>query len=617
MNKINSRRLAIPVVLFVGILLLVGSVAGVRADAHAATQAAISATSVVYSIYTVYVPDDLLTIQGALDAAAAVYATPAAINAANDIYTLTTIIVRDGIYTGPGNKNLDFKGVPTYLRSESGPDNCIIDCEGNGRGFDFHSGETTSSVVDGFTVKNGRTTNPASPETFGGGVRCEGSSPTIKDCIITNNSAISNGGGISCRQYSSPRILDCIITSNSVDISGGGGIFCGYNSSPRVTNCIIAGNSAISGAGIDCGESSSPLITHCTFYGNRAADTGGGILCISNYGNSAPIMIDCILWANSAWRGDELAVISNSQLSIDYSDVAGGAGDAYLDLGGLLDWGVGNIDAAPQFVSPGYWSGDVWVDGDYHLTAGSPCIDSGIDAGVYRDIDTDNRPGGLGFDMGADEYYHASVPRIGLYPTSFQNSAWVGENAQAQGLAIWNSGGGTLAYSVTDDVAWLGSFPASGTSTGEADPITIVYNTSSLPSNIYGAKITVSDPSASNSPQTVDVTLIIGHRNLTWVNCSYPPSGAVLYLAPTFTWTVDGGDDNIYAVDLSLSLGGPTFSTWENLHLRITDERWTMPTALWNRIPHGSYVYWTVRGADFAESPPIIVFSNPVWFYKP
>ena len=45
------------------------------------------------------------------------------------------IIVSDGIYTGEGNKNLTFHGKSITVRSEMGADNCIIDCQGNGRGY--------------------------------------------------------------------------------------------------------------------------------------------------------------------------------------------------------------------------------------------------------------------------------------------------------------------------------------------------------------------------------------------------------------------------------------------------------------------------------------------------
>jgi hypothetical protein len=61
------------------------------------------------------------------------------------------VIVADGTYAGMGNRDLDFKGKSIIVRSESGPSNCIINCQGTEaelhRGFHFHSGENASSVV--------------------------------------------------------------------------------------------------------------------------------------------------------------------------------------------------------------------------------------------------------------------------------------------------------------------------------------------------------------------------------------------------------------------------------------------------------------------------------------
>jgi hypothetical protein len=34
---------------------------------------------------------------------------------------------------GLGNKDLDFKGKAITVKSDNGPENCVIDCEGNGR----------------------------------------------------------------------------------------------------------------------------------------------------------------------------------------------------------------------------------------------------------------------------------------------------------------------------------------------------------------------------------------------------------------------------------------------------------------------------------------------------
>ncbi len=64
--------------------------------------------------------------------------------------------------------------------------------------------------------------------------------------------------------------------------------------------------------------------------------------------------------------------VATSTLEINYSCVQGLTGQ----LGG-----IGNIDADPLFVDP--------INGDYRLSAGSPCIDAGDNAAVPEDITTD------------------------------------------------------------------------------------------------------------------------------------------------------------------------------------------------------------------------------------
>jgi len=88
---------------------------------------------------TIHVPADQPTIQDGIDAAS----------------NGDTVLVAADTYTGDGNKNLDFGGKAITVRSENGPETCIIDCEGSGRGFHFHSGENPNSVVDGFKIING------------------------------------------------------------------------------------------------------------------------------------------------------------------------------------------------------------------------------------------------------------------------------------------------------------------------------------------------------------------------------------------------------------------------------------------------------------------------------
>ena len=267
---------------------------------------------------TIYVPDDQPTIQAAISAASE-----------GDV-----VIIRDGIYTGEGNKNLNFGGKPITVRSENGPENCVIDCEGDGRGFTFHWGETKAAVVEGLTICHGSKTYDAG----GGGIACFNSSPTIVNCMIAGNWG-HYGGGILCSD-SNPTIVDCVITRNGCYV--GGGIYCDRDSKPTIANCTIIGN-------------------------YTSAD--GGAVYVWN---SNPTIINCIVWGNQ----DGIHVSgSGGSPTIMYSDVQGGFP------------GDGNIDAYPIFVDPEGPDDDpdTWEDNNYRLAAGSPCIDAGDNTTVPPD----------------------------------------------------------------------------------------------------------------------------------------------------------------------------------------------------------------------------------------
>jgi parallel beta-helix repeat protein len=379
-----------------------------------------------------------------------------AINDANDY---DTIIVAIGTHTGTGNKDIDFGGKAVTLRSidPNSPDiiaSTIIDCQASGRGFRFHSGEDTNSIVNGFTITNGGNIYD------GGAIHCSGSSPAITNCIIRDNIINGHGAGIYCGSdsYGNPSntvITNCFINSNTFIPSGyGGGIYC-YKSSPIITNCIITNNSATGsgrhGGGICCwGDEeaggnalvancivsdnsaghrggglyaywSSPTFVNCTVIGNRALEGGG----IGSFRESNPAVINCIVRNNIAPDGNQLALINTrrvwpvsigTEMTVSFSDIEGGFGQACIDAGCTLHWGNGNIDLDPNFVDPGYWddantpadpNDDFFITGNYHLLPISGCIDVGDNSSVpsvsTTDIDGEQRIFNNIVDMGADE----------------------------------------------------------------------------------------------------------------------------------------------------------------------------------------------------------------------
>lgn len=94
-----------------------------------------------------------------------------------------------------------------------------------------------------------------------------------------------------------------------------------------------------------------------------------------------------------------------------------------------------------------------------------------------------------------------------LTTSVLENAVDYGGTAMAQSFAVYNSGGGTVTYNISDDAAWLTCNPTSGTATTETDSISVTYTTSALTAGTYNATITV-DGGAAGS-QLIAVTLTV------------------------------------------------------------------------------------------------------------
>jgi predicted outer membrane repeat protein len=259
-----------------------------------------------------------------------------------------TVLVEDGTYTGAGNRNLDLAGKAITLRSFHGPEQCIIDCQGAARGFTFSKNETSSTVVDGFTITRGLASQ-------GAGVYCKGSSPSLVNCILTLNGSSSfiYGGGIYL-ENSSAEMTNCTLTRNQTgEQTIMGGIYA-KDSNPKVLYCTIADNV---GGGIRVFRNLSSA--HLTLIGcNILRNQGLGVLL--EYSGFA--VTDCLIAGNiyDGWGGG-VQVYGAGDGTIDRCQIFNNQGK---DGGGIALIGAG-VDISNSIIagnSATEWGGGIYFD---------------------------------------------------------------------------------------------------------------------------------------------------------------------------------------------------------------------------------------------------------------
>lgn len=261
------------------------------------------------------------------------------------------------------------------------------------------------AVIEELTLRNG--SGPAAHDTGGGLYMTAG---TVRDCMVSNCTAIS-GGGIT---MTGGAVSNSLIVNNPTKYGGGasgqgGGI---YMSGGTVSWCTLRGNSSTRhGAGVrmlgatavlrnsiieynsdawggSVNIDAAALVENCLIMGNAGGNyLGGGGL----YLNAAGARIrNCTVVGNSTTGdGGGIKRVNGSVTnSIVFGNVATGTGQDIFDINGfgyscspdLLDApaSTGNRSANPQFVRMGSGTGLAHVSGDYRLRSASPAFNTGV-----------------------------------------------------------------------------------------------------------------------------------------------------------------------------------------------------------------------------------------------
>jgi len=156
------------------------------------------------------------------------------------------IVLLNGTFTGPGNRDITFRGKQLIVRSEDNlPALCTIDCQGSAadphRGFRFEDGETLESVVSGITITNGYMND------WGGGIMVAYPSRiTVRKCYFVNNHG-SEGGGMSSSHSS--HIVDCVFAYNDALAGAGYSASMSWTDTATLERCLFLGNVAVNNGG--------------------------------------------------------------------------------------------------------------------------------------------------------------------------------------------------------------------------------------------------------------------------------------------------------------------------------------------------------------------------------
>jgi len=428
---------------------------------------------------------------------------------------------------------------------------------------------------------------------WGGGIFNNGDDRfLVEDSTLRWNRAGFSGGAIYGRSYVEALISSNIIEGN--EASWGGGIY----TVGRVVNNLIIGNVATnSGGGLTTEGFTSPRVESCTFFNNSAANRGGAIEC---WDVNTVSLRNCILWNNQAPSGREVFADGDGTIRIDFCDVdtsgdwSGGAGDT--------QWGEGNLETAPLFAQ-----GPL---GTFYLSqqsAGQPETSSCVDAGdpLSDVMEGTTRTDGLQDEGILDLGFHypaTSGPYICSQPGQFVFGTTPGEPPPDQPLDVWRCGTGTLEWEVTSDQAWVLLSPASGTSSGEVDPIMVGIDPAGLGMGEYQATITIA--ATGDAPVVlVPLLLTIGEPLIEFSPDSFNHSVMVYENPPPVVvleiW--QGGSGILYwSVDedvpwLSLSpLSGSSIGEHDPVELMVDH----------TGLPHGLYdTVITIESPNALNSP--------------
>lgn len=288
-----------------------------------------------------------------------------------------------------------------------------LDGNQNGSVVTALSGITRATVIDGFVITNG-TGRVSGSIRIGGGIYCVLSYPVISNNVISGNTA-TNGGGMYLQGTSLPHVVRNQITQNTANANGGAICYSGTVTSSVIESNLICDNTAVTGNGGGIYSATGFLTITGNIIARNSASRGGALWCGGVKLISNTLVLNVTTDAYYDWCtvrfgsqsgtvfANNIIAFSSSGVGITYEDAATIKGNCVYnppDVGSGLVYVSDTIIEDPLFV-------DV-TGGDFRMTAGSPCIDSG-----WNDA-----PGLLDTDLDGNQRIQEAFVDIGVYEYS-------------------------------------------------------------------------------------------------------------------------------------------------------------------------------------------------------
>jgi len=222
--------------------------------------------------------------------------------------------------------------------------------------------------IDGVIIVDGKADSTIAPFNQGGGLynvasgAGNNSSPTISNCVFSNNSARIGGAVI-----------------NSASTQGA--------ARPSFVNCVFAENNALLDGGavytsVSGGSNATAMFTNSTFAGNSAGAKGGAVYNLGTGGTNNTTFKNCIVWGNTAGSGvanTKQVTNENAMARSSFSLFQGGLPALLIDSGN-------NLYQIPLLVDSIHPKGfdQQWMtfDDGFALKSGSPAIKTGTASGA-------------------------------------------------------------------------------------------------------------------------------------------------------------------------------------------------------------------------------------------